>query len=78
MIVSINEYIISIYYYLFHVFLFSIVAVVLVNLDPNNYTVTEGEQVTITAVLSREADRPLSVGFFTDDETATGIIEQRM
>ena len=47
-------------------------------MDPNNYTVIEGGQVTVTAVLNREADRPLSVGFFTDDETATGIIEQRI
>jgi hypothetical protein len=41
-----------------------------VQFDPTNYAVTEGNQASITAVLSNPADRDILVAFSTTDGTA--------
>lgn len=47
--------------------------VLTVQFDPTTYSITEGEQASIVAVLSTEADRAVSVDFNTVDGTALGM-----
>lgn len=47
--------------------------VLTVQFDPVNYDVIEGEQASLVAVLSFAADRPVTVDFATNDDSATGI-----
>lgn len=44
----------------------------MVQFNPVSYTVGEGEQVSLVAVLNIEADRPVMVDFATKDDSATG------
>lgn len=46
----------------------------MVRFQPVTYTVTEGEQAFIMAVLNFVADRDVNVDFTTSDDSATGMV----
>jgi hypothetical protein len=48
----------------------------MVSFIPTDYTVTEGNQVSITAFLTVPADRDLTIDFTTSDGTAIGMITE--
>ena len=50
--------------------------VLMVELDPVEYTVAEGESASLTAVLNFVADRDVSVDLITQNGTAEGETNQ--